>query len=154
MKKRGLRRIDEMVDSDTHQIRQYEKRFVRRVQYRLKPCKEEELEVLKTCFPEFLGEKGLKKLIPNATVSEDSIIYKCTSKPTIYFDVRRGTIHIPKSDFEAFERADWNNQAHFVIRQVKDCADYYQIDYIEIHYLKRHLRYGKTVEPFENPYAF
>jgi hypothetical protein len=154
MVKRGFRRIDEQIDKDTHQIRHYSKRFVRRVRYTLKPCEEEELEMLKALFPQFLEEVGFKKLIPKAIVKEDSIIYQCEGKPDIYFDVRKGTIHIPTEDYHKYEKATQQNQAHFLVENIKKCSNAYEIDYMEIHYLKRHLRYGKTVEPFENPYSF
>jgi len=29
----------------------------------------------------------------------------------------------------------------------KDCADHYKVDYFDIHYLKRHLRYGMRPDP-------
>jgi hypothetical protein len=144
---KGIRRIDERVDEDTHQIRQYESRMVRRVQYRLKPCNEDGLDVLKTCFPEFLSKKKLKKLVPSAVVQGDSIIYKCPNKPTIHYDLRKGTVEIPSQDFKKFPKATQQNQAHFVIRQVKDCAKHYKVDYFDIHYLKRHLRYKMRPDP-------
>jgi len=79
---KGVRRIDERVDEDTHQIRQYDRTMVRRVRYKMKACDEDKLDMLKTCFPEFLGTKKLKKLVPTAVVQGDSIIYKCPSMLT------------------------------------------------------------------------
>jgi hypothetical protein len=50
----------------------------------MKACDEEKLDMLKTCFPEFLSKKKLKKLVPTAVVQGDTIIYKCPNKPTIH----------------------------------------------------------------------
>ena len=144
---KGMRRIDERVDEDTHQIRQYDRTMVRRVRYKMKACDEEKLDMLKTCFPEFLSKKKLKKLVPTAVVQGDTIIYKCPNKPTIHYDLRKGIVEIPSQDFKKFAKATQQNQAHFVIRQVKDCADHYKVDYFDIHYLKRHLRYRMRPDP-------
>lgn len=149
---KGWRRIDERVDEDTHQIRQYEKRMVRRVRYKMKDCSEDDLSMLKTCFPEFLGKKKFKKLVPKALVDGDTIRYTCPNKPTIYFNVRKGTVVISSQDFKKFPKATQQNQAHFVIRQVKDCAKHYKVDYFDIHYEKRHLKYRERSDPTRGGY--
>lgn len=145
-RKKGFRRIDEDTVSGEHQIRHYENRFVRRVRYRLKPIPEEELEILKHEFPDFLKFFLFKKLVPNAEVKEDDIIYKCPKKPTIYFHVRKGTLKIPTQEYERYEKAVRQNQGHFFIDKIKECANFYQIDYIDVRYLKRRVRYRKRLD--------
>jgi hypothetical protein len=143
MRKKGFRRIDKDVENGTHEIKQYTKRMVRKVHYRILPTTQEDLDFLKESFPDFLANKGLKKLIPNATIEGDSIIYDCPKRPKVYFDVREGTIRVPSADYQKYKDAWCNNQAHFAVRQIKDCSDYYEIKYFEIHYLPRKLRKGQ-----------
>jgi hypothetical protein len=144
-RRKGLRKIDEQIGKDTHQIRQYTKKFIRRVQYTLLPCTEEELELIKTSFPEFLDKLGFKKLIPKAYVNEDFILYQCNERPNIFFDVRRGSIYVSREDYMKYKRELCNNQAHFTVRKIRDCAKHLQVDYVEIHYLKRRLRPSKPM---------
>jgi hypothetical protein len=144
-RRKGLRKIDEQIGKDTHQIRQYTKKFIRRVRYTLLPCTEGELELIKTCFPEFLQKLGFKKLIPRAYVHEDFILYQCNEKPDVFFDVRTGSIYVSKEDYMKYNKEICNNQAHFTVRKIRDCAKHLQVDYVEIHYLKRRARLSKLL---------
>lgn len=142
MKKEGLRSISKWIpETQEHEIRQYQKRLVRKVHYKLKPISEEDLKALKASLPDFVKSKPLKKVIPNSYVEGDVFVFECPSKPTIYYDVRKGTIKTPTKDWNAFNMPVKNNQAHFVARQVKDCGEDLEINYIEIHYLPRKLRH-------------
>ena len=79
-RKKGFKRIDKEIDANTHEIRQYGRKLVRRVHYKLCPTSKEDLDFIKEIFSDFLDSKPFKKLIPNAKVRGDELVYECPER--------------------------------------------------------------------------
>jgi len=132
------------------ELRHYSKHYVRRVTYEVNREKEQ-IEDLKELLQKHIDSTDFPKGKPQIKFDGNTMTYKYKRKPTIYYDMEKGTFKVTSEDYKKHGKIECSNQAHYVLENVKKCSDYIAAPEGEKPYIivKYHKRKPRLEVPYE-----
>ena len=100
------------------ELKHYDKESVRRVTFDINPT-QTNVSALKTRFENWLKKIPFTKGIPEVEIKGDTLIYKYKGKPTIHYDVKKGTFKVTDKDFKKYGGSVCHNQANYLVENIK-----------------------------------
>ena len=132
------------------ELRHYSKHYVRKVTYEVSP-NEEQMEDLKELLQKHIDNTNFAKGKPEVKFNGNTMVYKYKKKPTIHYDMEKGTFKVTSEDYKKHGKIECNNQAHYVLENIKKCSDCMVVPEGEKPYItaKWHKRRPRPKVPYE-----